>query len=131
MYYDEDCNTNETQTIEKSSLPIPASFSTEDYATVAAMDEGTDEVKTDHSSRKIVHELDDESNMDDTDAANATVDLDMAQEHGVKDSQVTEFDHVMDDAAQMIGEAETYLDEMRMIQVKNAILMDSLVMIGA
>ncbi len=44
---------------------------------------------------------------------------------------VSEFDHIMDDVAQMIGEAETYLDEMRMIQVKNSILMDSLVMVGA
>lgn len=44
---------------------------------------------------------------------------------------VSEFDHIMDDASRMIGQAETYLDEMRMIQVKNAILMDSLVMVGA
>ena len=42
----------------------------------------------------------------------------------------SEFDLIMEEAAQLIGEAESCLDEMRMIQVKNAILMDSLVMTG-
>lgn len=42
----------------------------------------------------------------------------------------SEFDLIMAEAARLIGEAESCLDEMRMIQVKNAILMDSLVMIG-
>ena len=42
---------------------------------------------------------------------------------------VHEFDVIMDDASKMIGEAETCLDDMRMIQVKNAILMDCLVML--
>ena len=47
-----------------------------------------------------------------------------------KDSVIeSEFDIIIAEAVQMIGEAETYLEEMRMIQVKNAILMDSLVMI--
>ena len=45
--------------------------------------------------------------------------------------QVSEFDSIMNEVSKMIGEAETHLDEMRMIQVKNAILMDSLVMVGA
>lgn len=42
----------------------------------------------------------------------------------------SEFDIIMAEAAQLIGEAESHLEEMRIIQVKNAILMDSLVMIG-
>ncbi len=37
----------------------------------------------------------------------------------------------MEDAASMIREAESYLDNLRMIQVQNAILMDDLFMIGA
>ncbi len=45
--------------------------------------------------------------------------------------EVSEFDTIMDETSKLIGEAETCLDEMRMIQVKNAILMDSLVMVGA
>mmetsp|Transcript_25353 Transcript_25353/g.31240 ORF Transcript_25353/g.31240 Transcript_25353/m.31240 type:complete len:313 (-) Transcript_25353:247-1185(-) len=42
-----------------------------------------------------------------------------------------EYDYMINETSKLIGEAETYLEEMKMIQVKNAILMDSFVMIGA